>query len=518
MTNRANTADLAAKLLSEMGNEEEETDLDSGDEASDEDDTRERAKRRPSRQRTFSEFEGMHFRNVNERVVSNITLEAVYKPHTITVLVVLCTYLIYAALTTESMSTENNVFVGLKSLFFLFLVISAMVFPNGPFIRPHPIFWRIIFGVSVLYALLLQFTLYQSYDDIKAVLSWLDPELGHRNLSEKMYAVNCSDVTLERLWGYMDIFAVGHFLGWAMKALLIRHSIICWYISIWWELTEIVFSHLLPNFQECWWDAIILDVLLCNGLGICCGLWICRCLEMQQFHWESIKNIRTLRGKLKRVVLQFTPESWITVNWLQGSDLMVDKPNTDHKNGPGKAHMTLVGLKRCIAIYAFIMVWLATELNVFFLKHVLAIDTSHPIVFWHIIFIGLIAAPTIRQYYLYVTDPKIKRMGMQCWLYLAICALEASICVKFGREQLPAIKLWLITLWILFLAIGTFFCVWFSVWWAKYSQKTKSIELKGGEKRELFYDSSSAEDGNEEFILTEFASFSSSSSSSSSSS
>jgi phosphatidylserine synthase 1 len=37
----------------------------------------------------------------------------------------------------------------------------------------------------------------------------------------------------------MDIFAVGHFLGWAMKALLIRHIIICWYISISWELTEV---------------------------------------------------------------------------------------------------------------------------------------------------------------------------------------------------------------------------------------------------------------------------------------
>lgn len=63
-----------------------------------------------------------------------------------------------------------------------------MIFPNGPFIRPHPIIWRIIFGVSVLYALLLQFTLYQSYDDVKAVLSWIDPVgLSHRNLTEKVF-------------------------------------------------------------------------------------------------------------------------------------------------------------------------------------------------------------------------------------------------------------------------------------------------------------------------------------------
>lgn len=34
-------------------------------------------------------------------------------------------------------------------------------------------------------------------------------------------------------------------------------------------MTEMVFAHLLPNFLECWWDALILDVLVCNGLGNC---------------------------------------------------------------------------------------------------------------------------------------------------------------------------------------------------------------------------------------------------------
>ena len=49
------------------------------------------------------------------------------------------------------------------------------------------------------------------------------------------------------------------------------------------------FTHLLPNFAECWWDTLILDVLLCNGLGIWIGMVICRKLEMHDYHWESIK-------------------------------------------------------------------------------------------------------------------------------------------------------------------------------------------------------------------------------------
>lgn len=44
---------------------------------------------------------------------------------------------------------------------------------------------------------------------------------------------------------FMDIFALAHFLGWVMKALLIRHWIICWYISISWEVTEVIFFYLI---------------------------------------------------------------------------------------------------------------------------------------------------------------------------------------------------------------------------------------------------------------------------------
>lgn len=53
------------------------------------------------------------------------------------------------------------------------------------------------------------------------------------------YAENCSDVSLARIWDSMDIFVFAHFWGWVMKALLLRHTIILWYISISWELTEV---------------------------------------------------------------------------------------------------------------------------------------------------------------------------------------------------------------------------------------------------------------------------------------
>ena len=37
---------------------------------------------------------------------------------------------------------------------------------------------------------------------------------------------------------------------------------------------------------------------------------------MREHHWESIKNIKTKKGKMKRALLQFTPESMTPTRWL----------------------------------------------------------------------------------------------------------------------------------------------------------------------------------------------------------
>lgn len=40
-----------------------------------------------------------------------------------------------------------------------------------------------------------------------------------------------------------------------------------WVLSIGFELMELTFQHMLPNFNECWWDSWVLDVALCNLIG-----------------------------------------------------------------------------------------------------------------------------------------------------------------------------------------------------------------------------------------------------------
>ena len=130
----------------------------------------------------------------------------------------------------------------------------------------------------------------------------------------------------------------------------------------------------MPNFVECWWDAIVLDILLCNGLGIYIGMKLCTYLEMREYKWEAFKDIPSTSAKIKRAVMQFTPESWTYVRWLD----------------PHSSTM------RFFAVCQLVIFWQITELNTFFLKHIFEVPPNHNFNLWRLIIICLILAPSMR--------------------------------------------------------------------------------------------------------------------------
>ncbi|XP_043993871.1 phosphatidylserine synthase 1 [Gambusia affinis] len=401
-----------------------------------------------------SEESKLHFRMINEQQVDDISVHFFYKPHTITLLTATLLSLMYFAFTREDDNQDRNIRVGVLVVVFFFMVISVLAFPNGPFIRPHPAIWRMVFGLSVLYFLFLVFLIFLNWKQVKTLMYWMDPNLrfAKREVDIMEYATNCTDITWKRIISHLDIFAFAHFAGWALKALLIRSYGLCWTISITWELTELFFMHLLPNFAECWWDQLILDILLCNGGGIWLGMTACRFLEMRIYRWGSTKKIHSTTGKIKRAVLQFTPASWTFVRWFD--------PNSSSQ--------------RLAGIYLFMILWQLTELNTFFLKHIFVFQVSHPLSWCRILLIAVITAPTVRQYYAYLTDTRCKRVGTQCWVFGAIAFLEALVCVKFGVDLFSHTEILYVVLWFLCLALITLLCLYGMVWFEQH----KSIFLQ----------------------------------------
>lgn len=50
---------------------------------------------------------------------------------------------------------------GLATASAIFLIYAALQFKDTLFVRPHPVIWRIVNGVGILYLMLLVFMLFQ---------------------------------------------------------------------------------------------------------------------------------------------------------------------------------------------------------------------------------------------------------------------------------------------------------------------------------------------------------------------
>lgn len=83
-----------------------------------------------------------------------------YQPHYISGLIVLIGYLLYVAFFQPS-HTDNSVLRGLAVAALSFVFVGMLMFKSGPFFRPHPLFWRLVLSLSVLYLFVIIFLLFQ---------------------------------------------------------------------------------------------------------------------------------------------------------------------------------------------------------------------------------------------------------------------------------------------------------------------------------------------------------------------
>ncbi|EER12324.1 Phosphatidylserine synthase, putative [Perkinsus marinus ATCC 50983] len=331
--------------------------------------------------------------NLEHRPVPDITVPWFYESHSLFVLgaamVMIYYYTIKHGGDAETNDLSQNLVRGLPYVVALYLVVGLFAFPSGPFVRPHPAVWKIVFGLNFLYLLAVVWALFLTPEQLRNLLHGLDPSMGEWH-PLPFYAEDC-DLTWGNVMSKMDIFVFGHFFGWIAKGLLFRNRMFCWFFSIGWEFVEKSLVFAVPNFAECWWDSWIMDVLLCNGIGIEIGLYLCNYLEFKEYHWSSIFDAPTLSAKLKRSVMQFTPESWMHVEW---EDMLT--------------------VKRYFGMQLMMLVCMLVDLNLFMLKLNLYIPTEHPFVLGRLGLMILAAIPTVRQYYMYMLDPKVTRLGTQC--------------------------------------------------------------------------------------------------------
>uniref|UniRef100_A0A0E0L5H0 CDP-diacylglycerol--serine O-phosphatidyltransferase n=1 Tax=Oryza punctata TaxID=4537 RepID=A0A0E0L5H0_ORYPU len=351
-----------------------------------------------------------------------------YKPHTISVLLVGACLLIWAsgALDPEGASyhsSATSIKRGVWAMIAVFLAYCTLQAPSTILIRPHPAVWRLVHGLAVVYLVALAFLLFQNRDDARQFMKHLYPDLGVGNIfTSKEFTLEIKSCTRNgaETFLYTNAELPERSYG-ADCRLYVPENPKNKFINIY-----LTFRHMLPNFNECWWDSIILDILICNWFGIWAGMHTVRYFDGKTYEWVGLSRQPSIMGKVKRSLSQFTPAQWDKDQWYP-----------------------FMGPLRFVQVLFLCIVFMTVELNTFFLKFCLWIPPRNPLVVYRLILWWLIAIPTIREYNSYLQDSKpVKKVGAFCWLSLAICIVELLICMKFGHglfhDPMPT---WLIIFW-----------------------------------------------------------------------
>jgi len=237
------------------------------------------------------------------------------------------------------------------------------------------------------------------------------------------------ELSVENLREKCDIFLIGHVMGYAGKTILFRDCGFSWLISISWELTEMLFCSVLPNFVECWWDIVLFDVMLCNASGIILGCYILNCLNIPFLQWNRY---------------------WDNIEWrrLQRSTLR-EKGHEVYKQTSSISNIEWTNVFTQ-GLWSFILLFFTNtaELNSFTLKRVFGVHKNHPLNIVRLLTHALMSYKVITNYRHYLRGTmSAAQLPVQFWCYLAIVAAEFAAAVYHGAiftlSTLPNIAAWI---------------------------------------------------------------------------
>lgn len=318
-------------------------------------------------------------------------------PYSISVMIGIFSIMAYYAINLPLTSNPlSNFYKGFFAALTVYLLICACNLRDTLLVRPHPVFWRMIKGLAYAYMLFTVWLLFQNAAEARHFFSYIDSSLGVE-LVDVSYADDCSLTTLEPVYNAVfDTFMLSHLIGWFCKAIMLRDKRLVFVSSILFELYELTFKHMLANFKECWWDSLILDLILANGAGMLLGFWFMDIFQLEKYNWMGMTTDENGRSVWK----------------------------------PLRSLRDYIGLLSTFGLLAVI------ELNAFFLKHALWIPPPHMLNLGRVIFWWLLGCAGTREYYHYVQHRNVP-FGMMAALLYILSGLEILVNIKFGTGMYP---------------------------------------------------------------------------------
>jgi len=379
------------------------------------------------KQRTKSKSPGRpkkHLHPSPGNIIEEGFFDAMYQPRSLSSLILLVVGIVYVTIYQEDNmlpdvdDDKGRVKAGILVSASAFLLYCMMQLRDGNLLRPHPAVWRVVHGTGLLYLMMLVYLLCQSTSGVHTFLKLFDERVGNE-AGEHSYGDDCRMIKDgEDPYGnlreqFFDRFTVAHFLGWTVKAIILRDWAFMWIASVLFEILEVTFQHMYPNFNECWWDHLLLDIFGCNLAGMVFGMYLVHYLQAYKFHWtgQRIDRISSVFGKMKRVALQFAPYSFDTYRWQVFESW--------RRFGIGLSVMAIL---------------LLGEMNAFLLKSTFHIPIDSNINLYRLTFWVFITYMATFEFFRYA-EGKTRRVGVNSWLAGSLVCMETALVIKHAYRN-----------------------------------------------------------------------------------
>lgn len=214
--------------------------------------------------------------------------------------------------------------------------------------------------------------------------------------------------------GAMDVFILAHLVGWFFKAIIFRNNLFVWTMSILFEIFELTFRHWLPNFYECWWDHLILDVFGCNMLGILLANYVMKKMNIEKFHWffEPTEKSESL--------------SYLQRFWFSLTEV---KPYVEKLQW----HF-LASFKNYLIVLWIISLMSIIDLSNFFNKKMIGLPPNHFLLAIRIWILGFYSILVVSDFYKYSRQPEGHRKATFT-MYLAHFILLTEVLLFWRNYQ-----------------------------------------------------------------------------------
>ncbi len=292
---------------------------------------------------------------------------------------------------------------------------------------PHPGFWRLVFGAGAFYALVLVAMLNLDFMKARWIFESILGDIGTwDSFSSKMQSVKSDtmstcDVTPMSVFKqiFMAPWFLSHALGWCGKMMIFRDWRVCLIAALFFEFTELTFTYVVPEFEECWWDSVFLDTLGANLLGMWMGTYVNRWTAASAkkegnvgsgLDWSGAE-LRT--GEIDQLTAMVSPLSTPSYKWKIFSSPL-----------------------RLLQVCVLIAVMLFIEINTFLMMNTMGIPHDSVFNKLRLALFGFLSLPAAAEWYVYIeqTDQAgadVARIGPACWLCMCCAVLENCLFWKF---------------------------------------------------------------------------------------